>query len=198
MVLSSVICGLESDTTDTIRRTCRFLLESGTILANFSIYRVYPGTKDYYSMMADRTRMAVVGYRPKHQTKMLYDRFWLEPSRPVHLIRHPNLTSEELLTEHKQCWDTFYSLKETWRRTRRDPIKTWPFIGRLTYILFCAIFKRVYQTHGVAADSVQDSRGPATEALIRIGAGVYNRWFRKASLDRSRSSHWTTSSHGAR
>jgi radical SAM superfamily enzyme YgiQ (UPF0313 family) len=179
MVLSSVICGLESDTTDTIRSTCKFLLESGTILANFSIYRVYPGTKDYYSMTSDRKQAAVAGYRPKHQTQMLYDRFWLEPSRPVHLIKHPHLTSDELLSEHKQCWDTFYSFKETWRRTRRDPVKSWPVIGRLTYILFCAIFKRVYQTHGVAADSVQDSRGPVTEALIRIGAAVYNRWFRK-------------------
>jgi hypothetical protein len=177
-----VICGLETETVNTIRSTCQFLMDSGSTLANFSIFRVYPGTKDYFSMASDRKHLAVVGYRPKHQTQMLHERFWLQPSQPVHLIKHPNLTGGELLAEHKRSWDTFYSLKATWRRTKRQPIRSWPLLGRLTYVLFCAIFKRVYQTHGVAADSVQDSRGPVTETLIRIGAAVHNRWYRRASL----------------
>ncbi len=182
LVLSSVICGLETDTVKTIRATCRFLLDSGSTLANFSVFRVYPGTKDYFSMAADRKHLDVPDYRPKHQTRLLHERFWLQPSQPVHLLKHPRLTGEELLAEHERCWDTFYSLKETWRRTRRQPIRSWPFLGRLTYLLFCAIFKRVYQTHGVAADSVQDARGPVTVTLIGVGAAIHNRWYRRAPV----------------
>jgi radical SAM superfamily enzyme YgiQ (UPF0313 family) len=182
MVLSSVICGLETDTARTIRSTCQFLIDSGTILANFSVYRVYPGTKDYFSMMSDRKHLAVAGYTPKHRTQMLYDRFWLEPSRPVHLIKHPTMTDAELLAEHERCWNRFYSLTETWRRTRRAPVNSWPVLGRLTYVLFCVIFKRVYHTHGVAADSVQHSHGAVTEVLIRVGARIFNRWYRRTSL----------------
>ena len=131
-------------------------------------------------MASDRKHLNDIGYRPKHQTRMLHERFWLQPSQPVHLLEHPHLSGEELLAEHKRCWDTFYSLKETLRRTRRQPMRSWPFLGRLTYILFCVAFKRVYQTHGVAADSVQDPRGPVTKTLIRIGAAIHNYWYRRA------------------
>jgi hypothetical protein len=179
MVLSSVICGLESDTPEALRNGTRFLLESGTMLANFTMFRVYPGTVDYFEMARDRTHAADAGYQPKHQTAIAYDRYWLRPDRPVNLIAHPHMTSDELVAEHQRCWDTFYALTETIGRAMRHPIRTWPLHGRLIYILFCAIFKRVYAEHGVAADSVQGYKGVVTETLIRIGAGIYGRWFRR-------------------
>ena len=47
LVLSSIICGLESDTVQTIRTRRKFALESGSILAQFTFYHPYPGTKDF-------------------------------------------------------------------------------------------------------------------------------------------------------
>jgi radical SAM superfamily enzyme YgiQ (UPF0313 family) len=182
MVLSSVICGLESDTPETLRKGTRFLLQSGTMLANFTMFRVYPGTVDYFQMARDQKHIAVDGYQRKHATQFAFERYWLRPDRPVNLIRHPHMTGEQLLEEHQRCWDTFYALSETLKRVMRHPIRTWPLHGRLIYTLFCTIFKRVYAEHGIAADSVQGYKGVVTETLIRIGSVIYGRWFRRKHL----------------
>ena len=57
MVLSSIICGLESDTVDTIRTMRKFANESGTLFAQFTVYNPYPGTKDFYEMMDDKKHL---------------------------------------------------------------------------------------------------------------------------------------------
>jgi radical SAM superfamily enzyme YgiQ (UPF0313 family) len=182
LVLSSIICGLESDTIQTIKTMCKFAKESGTILAQFTIYGPYPGTKDYYEMMKDRKNHEKSGLLPKHRTQILYDRFWLEPKKPVYLIKHPNMSSDELLKENKQCWDSFYSVKEIYKRTRMDIPKSWPLAGKITYVLLCIVFKRVYAGHGVSADSVQKKKGILTKALIKIGADVYSYFFRQKKV----------------
>jgi radical SAM superfamily enzyme YgiQ (UPF0313 family) len=179
MVLSSVICGLESDTPQTIGKTCQFLMESGSTLANFNILSVYPGTKDYFEMLSDRKHAGETGYRPKHKTRMLYERFWLEPKKPVNFIDHPNMSAKELVKANRRCWDKFYAFRATIQRTRTGFMKRWPFIAKMTYVFFCMIFKRVYQEDGVAADSVQRRRGLVTETLIKAGATVYALWYRR-------------------
>jgi radical SAM superfamily enzyme YgiQ (UPF0313 family) len=182
MVLSSVICGLESDTPDALRNGTRFLLESGTMLANFTMFRVYPGTVDFFEMDRDQKNAAVPGYRARHATQLAAERYWLQPDRPVNLIRHPHMSGEQLVAEHKRCWDTFYAFRETVKRAKRHPIRTWPLHGRFLYVLFCTIFKRIYAEHGVAADSVQGYKGFVTEMLIRVGAAIYAQWFRRTRL----------------
>jgi hypothetical protein len=152
------------------------------MLANFTMFRVYPGTVDYFEMARDQQNASIDGYRTKHATQLAFERYWLRPDRPVRLIKHPHMTAEELVVEHARCWDTFYAFSETVKRAMRHPIRTWPLHGRLIYIFFCAIFKRVYAEHGVAADSVQGYKGVVTETLIRIGAAIYGRWFRRTRL----------------
>jgi len=58
MVLSSVICGLESDTVQTIRTMRQFACDSGSTIAQFAMYHPYPGTKDFYEMIRDSTNRA--------------------------------------------------------------------------------------------------------------------------------------------
>src|SRR5260370_22576541 len=41
LVLSSIICGLESDTVQTIQTMRKFACESGTVLAQFTFYHPY-------------------------------------------------------------------------------------------------------------------------------------------------------------
>jgi len=79
MVLSSIICGLESDTLETIRTMRKFANESGTLFAQFTVYNPYPGTKDFYEMMDDKKNRGKAGFLPKHKTQILADEYWLRP-----------------------------------------------------------------------------------------------------------------------
>jgi radical SAM superfamily enzyme YgiQ (UPF0313 family) len=183
LVLSSVISGLESDTVDTIRTMRKFARESGTMFAQFTVYNPYPGTKDFYEMMSDSRNFGREGYHPKHKTRILRDDYWLTPLRPVDIIQHPNITKEDLHTENKKCWDSFYSMRESLARTRRGPAKSWPLPGKLAYLMACILFRRAYAGYGMAADSVRRTEMKAgTRLLIRTVVSFYNTFFRQVSL----------------
>ena len=181
VVLSSIICGLETDTVQTIRTMREFALESGSTLAQFTFYHPYPGTKDFYEMTSDAKNLARTNFVPKHKTRISEERFWLKPMNEVDLISHPNMSRDELLAENKKCWDSFYSFKEVLRRIRRGSPRSWPWASKFTYLLFCAAFRRVYGGQGMAADGVRRRRlGATTRAIIKIGIASYNH-FRKRS-----------------
>src|SRR5262249_5874659 len=183
LVLSSVIAGLESDTVDTIRTMRRFASESGTMFAQFTVYNPYPGTKDFYEMMNDKKNLDKPGFRPKHKTQILTDEYWLTPLRPVDIIKHPNITKEDLHEENKKCWDSFYSMKESFKRTRRGRAKNWPIAGKLVYLLACLLFRRAYAGYGMAADSVRRTEmKTGTRLLLHSAVSFYNCFFRKISL----------------
>jgi radical SAM superfamily enzyme YgiQ (UPF0313 family) len=183
LVLSSIICGLESDTVQTIRTMRKFALESGTVLAQFTYYNPYPGTKDFYEMMSDRKNHARADFVPKHKTQLLEERFWLKPVKPVEVISHTNISRDDLITENKKCWDALYSLKEAVKRMRRGRPARWPLAAKLTYLLLCLGFKRIYSGHGVAADSVRrKDLGIITRTIIRIGVATYNSFCRRENV----------------
>lgn len=179
LVLSSVICGLESDTVETIRTMRRFLVESGTCLAQVCVYNPYPGTKDFHEMMRDRRHRGQPGYLPKHRTAILHERFWLDPGKRAYVVRYANITSEDLLAERQKCWDEFYSLRQIYRRVSKGVARSWPVAGKISYALVSLVYKRVYAEHGISADSVQHKRvGLLTRLLIRACVGVYSHFFR--------------------
>ena len=179
-VLSSIICGLESDSILSIETMRKFALESGTSMAQFTIYNPYPGTKDYYEMMTDRKNRDRPGYVPKHKTEILHDRFWLDFQKPADIIKHPNMTREELIRENKQCWDAFYSSKAVFKRAFSGIGKSWSPAARISYIMLCFIFKRIYSENGISADSVKRRKtGFITKLLVRIGVGFYSHFFQK-------------------
>jgi len=175
LVLSSIICGLESDTTQTIRTMSKFAKESGALFAQFTIYNPYPGTKDFYEMMNDKQNLGKPNFVPKHETQILHDQYWLKSLKPVDIIRHPHISRQDLFAENKQCWEVFYSLKESCRRTRGGVVKTWPLAGKITYLLVCQVFKRAYAGYGMAADSVRPKKmGLLTKILVKAAVGIYN------------------------
>jgi len=179
-VLSSIICGLESDTVQTIRTMRTFALQSGSILAQFTFYHPYPGTKDFYEMMNDVKNRRKPNFVPKHATRISQGRFWLKPINEADQIEHANITREDLIAENKACWDAFYSMKEVLRRVRRGRARSWPLVGKFTYVLLCLIFKRIYGGQGMAADGVrQKELGLLTRSLIRVGVATYNHLSRK-------------------
>jgi radical SAM superfamily enzyme YgiQ (UPF0313 family) len=183
LILSSIICGLESDTVSTIQTMRKFAAESETLLAQFTFYSPYPGTKDYYEMMRDKSNRDRPGYTPKHAIAILHDKYWLKLLKPVDIISHPNMSRDELLLENKKCWESFYSLRQSIKRTRSKTTSRWSLPGRITYVLACLAFKRVYSGHGVSADSVVRKRtGLITRMLIRIGVRIYVYSYRRRAV----------------
>src|SRR5713101_7961648 len=180
LVLSSIICGLESDTVETIQTMRKFATASGTVLAQFTFYHPYPGTKDFYEMVTDIENRATPGAALKHQTQIPEERFWLKPANEVDLIVHPKMTRQELLDENKKCWDVFYSVREVLKRMKRGQPRTWRLGGKLTYLLLCLAFRRIYGGQGMAADGVRRRRlGRVTRAISKIGIATYNHYYRK-------------------
>ena len=191
LVLSSIICGLESDTVNAMSLMRKFAIESGSALAQFTVYRPYPGTKDYFEMKKDQKHRDEAAYEPKHRTQIVGDRFWLDPHDPVGWFQHATMTTEVLLQENRKCWDSFYALRQILKRTHSGVARTWPLAGKLTYLFLSVVFHRVYAGHGVSADSVQKKRGMTTKLFIKLAVGVYGLFFRhgrvgfKASMRRS-------------
>jgi len=198
LVLSSIICGLESDTVQTIRTMRQFALDSGSVLAQFPFYHPYPGTKDFHEMIADNKNRSRVNFVPKHKIRVREERFWLNPVNEVDVISHPNISRDDLLAEGNKCWEVFYSIKEVLRRVRRGRPGQWSLTAKFTYLLFCIAFKRIYGGQGMAADGVRRRRlGTITRAIIRVGIATYNHHFRKrlcASVGRPGLQRHTTSS----
>ena len=150
------------------------------MLAQFTFYHPYPGTKDFHEMVTDIENRATPGIVPKHQTQMPEERFWLKPTNEVDMIAHPNMSRSELLTENKKCWDVFYSVPEVLKRIKHGPPKNWGFGGKLTYLMMCLAFRRIYGGQGMAADGVRRKRlGTMTRSISKIGIAVYNHYFRK-------------------
>jgi radical SAM superfamily enzyme YgiQ (UPF0313 family) len=180
VVLSSIICGLESDTVQTIRTMRKFALESGSVLAQFCAYHPYPGTKDYYEMIRDNQDRSLPNHVPKHKVQLRDKRFWLKPVNEVDVIDHPLMSRDELLAETQKCWNTFYSIKEAMGRTRRGGIRKWPASAKFIYLLFCLAFARIYAGQGMAADGVRRRRlGTMTRVIIKIAIAAFNRHSRK-------------------
>jgi radical SAM superfamily enzyme YgiQ (UPF0313 family) len=187
-VLSSIIVGLESDEVATLRTMRHFARESGTLLAQFTFYVPFPGSKDFYEMMADRRNLGKPGFVPKHKTQVLHDRYWLEGVPPYEIIRHPHLSPGTLLAENQKCWQSFYSLGESVRRAKQGPAGKMRFAGKVAYVLLGLAFRRFYGGYGVSADSVRRSRaGPVTRMLFKGVAMVlgYIRNRQKMEMERS-------------
>ncbi len=180
LVLSSIICGLEPDTAQTIRTMRDFALESGSVLAQFTIYHPYPGTKDFYEMVSDKRNRLRPDFVPKHKTQLRDERFWLKPMNEVDPVIHANIARDDLLEESNRCWDSFYSIKEVLRRVRRGRLRGWPWTAKLVYLLLCLGFKRIYGEQGMAADGVRKRRlGVITRAISRLGIAIFNHHRRK-------------------
>ena len=181
-VLSSIICGLESDTVQSIETMRQFAKDSGSLLAQFTLYSPFPGTVDFLEMMQDHRvrKQAEPGsapIKPKHQNKLLYDRFWTDPKKPAVLIEHQNMDSTTLVQEIRKSWSEFYSWKEIRRRAN---MTRWPITGKIWYALACYGFKAIYSGLGFSADSVKTKKMAILPSLaLKTAIGFYNSFFRK-------------------
>src|ERR1051326_7028805 len=152
IVLASIINGLESDTVATLRTMRKFAVASGTAFAQFPIYSVYPGTKDYHEMVRDLKHRGEPDYVPKHSTQFIRDKFWLDFDHVENTVTHPTVSNEELMRENQESWRSFYNLRAIFKRTRGS-LAHLPFSRKLFYAIACFGFMSLYP-NGIAADNV--------------------------------------------
>ena len=157
LVLASIINGLETDTLSTLRTMREFATASGTAFAQFPIFSVYPGTKDYHEMMRDRENRDQPGYVPKHAVQMVRDKFWLDYDHTDIAIKHPTFAVADLAKEVHESWRSFYHLKAIIKRTRQGAISTMPLGGKLAYTVACLAFRSFFP-EGIAADNVRKTK----------------------------------------
>jgi len=168
----------------------QFALESGSVLAQFTIYHPYPGTKDFYEMLSDKRNRTKPKFVPKHKTQLREERFWLKPMNEVDPVVHANIARDDLRNESQKCWDAFYSVKEVVKRMRRGRLASWPWAAKCTYLSFCLAFKRIYGGQGMAADGVRTRRlGVITRTIARVGIAIFNH-HRHKELDASVGRPW--------
>ena len=161
-----------------------FALESGTVLAQFTFYHPYPGTKDFHEFTSDIKNIAKVNFVPKHKSKMLEERFWLKPINENDVMVHPNIGKTDLKVKNKKCWDEFYSIRQSLKRTQRSRLtKKWPLPAKITYLMLCIAFRRIYGGQGMQADGVQTRKFSIfTKAIMKIGVKFYNHYYRTDKL----------------
>ncbi len=157
MVLASIIGGLESDTLSTLRTMRQFANDSGTAFAQFPVYSVYPGTKDYHEMMRDWKNRDRPDYVPKHAVQIVRDKFWLDYDHTEVTVKHPTIPTKDLMREVQAGWKTFYSFKEIIARTRNGPMSSLPLASRVVYAVACLVFASLYPG-GIAADNVRKTK----------------------------------------
>jgi radical SAM superfamily enzyme YgiQ (UPF0313 family) len=156
IVLSSIINGLESDTVASLRTMREFALASGTAFAQFPIYIVYPGTKDYHEMLRDLKNRGQAGYVPKHTAQFVRDKFWLDYDHADVTVKHPILSTDELMRENQESWRRFYSVRAIFKRVRGS-LAYLPVSGKVFYAIACFGFMSLYP-NGIAADNVRKAR----------------------------------------
>jgi radical SAM superfamily enzyme YgiQ (UPF0313 family) len=157
MVLASIIGGLESDTIATLRTMRQFANASGTAFAQFPLYSVYPGTKDYHEMIRDWKNREQADYVPKHAVQIVRDKFWLDYDHTDVAVKHPRIPTEDLMREVQESWSTFYSLKEIIARTRSGPMSSLSLGSKVVYAVACLVFASLYPG-GIAADNVRKTK----------------------------------------
>jgi hypothetical protein len=178
MVLASIIGGLESDTLETLRTMRQFANASGTAFAQFPLYSVYPGTKDYHEMMRDWKNRDTADYVPKHAVQIVNEKFWLDYDHTDVAVTHPSIPTADLMKESQTSWSNFYSLKEIIARTRNGPMSSLPLSSRVVYAVACLVFASLYPG-GVAADNVRQKKlglfaRLSVRAAIRLTRRTYD------------------------
>ena len=167
-VMASIINGLETDTLFTLRTMREFAIASGTAFAQFPLFSIYPGTRDYYEMVRDWKNRDQADYVPKHSVQMVRDKFWLDYEHSDIAVKHPTIAIADLVKEVRESLRNFYCLKAIIKRTREGPLATLPASGKLVYALTCLVFRSLYP-NGIAADNVRKAKlGLFSRLSIRL------------------------------
>jgi radical SAM superfamily enzyme YgiQ (UPF0313 family) len=144
-VLGSFIFGLPSDRQDTFVTTTALATEAGLTFAQFVMMTPFPGTVDF-----DRWEKSMNGEVPR-VAGVPITRYWLIPAsvRPKMFSPHETMTTEEISERTQGVWDSFYSLRKIWGRSKCVPTLR----GRLAFLFISKLYRQMYANTGISTDS---------------------------------------------
>src|SRR6266478_4876682 len=146
-VLGSFIFGLPSDRPATFDLTAALAERAELTFAQFVTLTPYPGTVDFIGWEKTMTD------KPTLIAGIPITRRWLIPQalRPKLYWPHPVMSAEEIRRQTQAVWDSFYSWKSIWKRSRF--IKS--MRARLAFLLISKIYRQMYADTGIATDSAR-------------------------------------------
>jgi len=149
-VLGSFIFGLPSDRPETFEATAAVAERAEITFAQFVMLTPFPGTVDFlrWEKTPEANSTLIAG--------VPLSRRWLIPwaQRPKCCWPHPVMSADEIRSRTQAVWDTFYSLKQIWKRSRI--VKS--VRGRLAFVLISKVYRQMYAQTGIATDSARIAR----------------------------------------
>jgi radical SAM superfamily enzyme YgiQ (UPF0313 family) len=146
-VLGSFIFGLPSDRPETFAATAAAAISAECTFAQFVMLSPYPGTVDF------KRWEQTLGSNPPTVGGIPLTRRWLIPQalRPKLYWDHPTMSGEEIRSRTQGVWDSFYSWRPIWKRSKFIKSKR----GRLAFVLISRIYRMMYADTGIATDSAR-------------------------------------------
>jgi radical SAM superfamily enzyme YgiQ (UPF0313 family) len=146
-VLGSFIFGLPSDRPHTFAATSAIAKRAEIAFAQFVIITPFPGTVDF-----DRWEK-MMGEHPQQVAGIPITRRWLIPQeqRPKLYWPHPVMSGEQIRECTQAVWDSFYTWRAIWKRSRFIP----SLKGRVAFLMISKIYRQMYADTGIATDSAR-------------------------------------------
>jgi radical SAM superfamily enzyme YgiQ (UPF0313 family) len=159
-VLGSFIFGLPTDRADTFAATTALAKKAGLTFAQFVMMTPFPGTVDF-----DRWEKSMNGNPPRVDGVPI-TRYWLIPAsvRPKMFSPHETMTTEEIRERTQGVWDSFYSLREVWIRSKCVPTLR----GRLAFLFISKLYRQMYANTGISTDSARRQKATRVARWLAV------------------------------
>src|SRR5579862_7106269 len=159
-VLGSFIFGLPTDRPDTFAATAALAKQAGLTFAQFVMMTPFPGTIDF-----DRWEKSMNGSVP-HVAGVPITRYWLIPAhvRPKMFSPHETMTTEEIRERTQGVWDSFYGLREIWKRSKCVPTLR----GRLAFLFISKLYRQMYANTGISTDSARRQKATRVARWLAV------------------------------
>ena len=159
-VLGSFIFGLPSDRQDTFAATAALAKQAGLTFAQFVMMTPFPGTVDF-----DRWEKSMNGSVP-HVDGVPITRYWLIPAAcgrrcSVRTRRCRRRRSGE---RTQGVWDSFYSLREIWHRSKCVPTLR----DRLAFLFVSKLYRQMYANTGISTDSARRQKATRVARWLAV------------------------------
>jgi radical SAM superfamily enzyme YgiQ (UPF0313 family) len=159
-VLGSFIFGLPTDRQDTFAATAALAKEADLTFAQFVMMTPFPGTVDF-----DRWEKNV-GDGVTKVDGVPITRYWLIPAekRPKMFSPHETMTADEIRVRTQGVWDTFYSTREIWERSKCVP----RLRDRMAFVLISKLYRQMYANTGISMDSARRQKATKVARWLAV------------------------------
>jgi radical SAM superfamily enzyme YgiQ (UPF0313 family) len=157
-VLGSFIFGLPTDRPETFNATAELANRAELAFAQFVTLSVFPGTVDFqrWEEKLNANDTGIEGFPAS--------RYWLTPRhrRNGLSMEHPTMSADEIRNRTQETWDSFYSIRAVWERSRCvNRLRS-----RLAFLLISKLYRQMFANTGISTDSARINRSATWARVI--------------------------------